>query len=67
MGQPYFGSFELHPPPQVLAPPSGDQKPAKVVNSDVNVHKDTLRLESDDLNPDRCLVSFVFDALLDGR
>lgn len=66
MGQPYFGSFELHPPPQVLAPPSGDQKPAKVVNSDVNVHKDTLRLESDDLNPDRCLVSFVFDALLDG-
>lgn len=60
MGQPYFGPLELPPPPRVVAP-------TKVVNSDVNVHKDTLRLESDELNPDRSLVSFVFDALLDGR
>ncbi|XP_057771817.1 probable E3 ubiquitin-protein ligase LUL4 isoform X2 [Salvia miltiorrhiza] len=66
VGQPYFGPFELQPPPRVVAPPCGDQKPTKVVNSDVNVHKDTLRLENDELNPDRSLVSFVFDALLDG-
>ncbi|KAH6755558.1 RING/U-box superfamily protein [Perilla frutescens var. hirtella] len=63
VGHPYFGPYELPPPP----PPDGEQKKAKVVNSDVNVHKDTLRLESDDLNPDRCVVSFVFDALLDGN
>ncbi|KAG6435518.1 hypothetical protein SASPL_100392 [Salvia splendens] len=63
MGQPYFGSFELQPPPLVAGE---EKKPTKVVNSDVNVHKDTLRLESDELNPDRSLVCFVFDALLDG-
>lgn len=48
-------------------PPCGEQKQAKVVNSDVNVHKESLRLETDELNPDRYLVSFVFDALVDGR
>ncbi|KAI3469514.1 hypothetical protein Pfo_026177 [Paulownia fortunei] len=69
MGQPYFGPFELQPSlpqPRVVASPCGEQKPAKVVNSDVNVHKDTLRLEIDELNPDHYLVSFVFDALVDG-
>ncbi|KAK6130313.1 hypothetical protein DH2020_035944 [Rehmannia glutinosa] len=71
VGQPYFGPFELQPSlpqPRVVAPqPCGEQKAAKVVNSDVNVHKDTLRLEIDEMNPDRYLVSFVFDALVDGR
>ncbi|PIN00230.1 putative E3 ubiquitin ligase [Handroanthus impetiginosus] len=69
VGQPYFGPIELQPPqpqPRVVAPPCGEQKPAKVVNSDVNVHKDSLRLETDEMNPDHYLVSFVFDALVDG-
>ncbi|KAK4425728.1 putative E3 ubiquitin-protein ligase LUL4 [Sesamum alatum] len=69
VGQPYFGPFELQPSlpqPRVVAPPCGEQKQAKVVNSDVNVHKDSLRLEIDEMNPDHYLVSFVFDALLDG-
>ncbi|GER37439.1 RING/U-box superfamily protein [Striga asiatica] len=73
VGQPYFGGpFELQqalPQPRDAAavlPPCGEQKAAKVVNSDVNVHKDTLRLEVDELNPDQCLVSFIFDALVDG-
>ncbi|GER44745.1 RING/U-box superfamily protein, partial [Striga asiatica] len=70
VGQTYFGgSFEL-PQPGVAAagpaPPCGEQKAAKGVHSDVNVHKDTLRLEVDELNPDQYLVSFVFDALVDG-
>ncbi|GFP83977.1 probable E3 ubiquitin-protein ligase lul4 [Phtheirospermum japonicum] len=61
---PYFGvPFELQPP---LPQPCAEQKAAKVVNSDVNVHKDTLRLEIDELYPDHYLVSFVFDALVDG-
>lgn len=67
VGQPYFGPLDWQQPPVVVAPPSDDQKTAKVVNSEVNVHKDSLRLEADELNPDRLLVSFVFDALLDGR
>jgi len=33
----------------------------------VNVHKDTLRLVVDEQNPDHHLVSFVFDAMYDGR
>lgn len=40
---------------------------AKKVRSDVNVHKDALKVEIDEHNPDNYLVSFVFDALLDGR
>lgn len=50
-----------------MAPQSTEQKQARVVNSEVNVHKDSLRLEVDELNRDRYLVSFVFDALVDGR
>ncbi|KAL0457275.1 UNVERIFIED_CONTAM: hypothetical protein Slati_1066700 [Sesamum latifolium] len=58
VGQPYFGPYELQPSlpqPRVVAPPCGEQKQAKVVNSDVNVHKDSLRLEIDELNPDHYL------------
>lgn len=44
-----------------------EHQQAKNVNNDVNVHKDTLRLEVDEENPDHHLVSFVFDALFDGR
>ncbi|KAK4405676.1 putative E3 ubiquitin-protein ligase LUL4 [Sesamum angolense] len=60
VGQPYFGPFELQPSlpqPRVVAPPCDEQKQAKVVNSDVNVHKDSLRLEIDELNPDHYLAS----------
>ncbi|KAJ9182048.1 hypothetical protein P3X46_006081 [Hevea brasiliensis] len=39
---------------------------AKKVRNDVNVHKDTLKVEIDENNPDNYLVSFVFDALFDG-
>lgn len=39
---------------------------AKVVRNDVYVHKDTIRLEVDEHNPDCYLVSFVFDAHFDG-
>ncbi|KAF7837234.1 putative E3 ubiquitin-protein ligase LUL4 [Senna tora] len=47
-------------------PPYVDHQAAKKVKNDVNVHKDTLRLEVDERNPDHHLVSFVFDALYDG-
>ncbi|KAK8548022.1 hypothetical protein V6N13_055133 [Hibiscus sabdariffa] len=51
-----------HPPP-----PYVEHQNAKKVRNDVNVHKDTLKLEVDEQNPDHHLVSFVFDALFDGR
>ncbi|CAL5393024.1 unnamed protein product [Camellia sinensis] len=48
------------------APPYVDHQQAKKVRNGVNVHKDTLKLEVDEMNPDHHLVSFVFDALLEG-
>lgn len=53
------------PPPQ-QPPPYVEHQNAKKVRNDVNVHKDTLRLEVDEQNPDHYLVSFIFDALFDG-
>ncbi|XP_073277670.1 probable E3 ubiquitin-protein ligase LUL4 [Primulina huaijiensis] len=75
-GQPSFGAFNsqhlpfewqpMLPLPRVVGPPCTEQTQAKVVRSDVNVHKDSVRLEVDETNPDQFLVSFVFDALVDG-
>lgn len=52
--------------PALPPPPYVEHQNAKKVRNDVNVHKDTLSLEVDDLNPDQLLVSFMFDALFDG-
>ncbi|KAI3835132.1 hypothetical protein MKX03_019758 [Papaver bracteatum] len=51
---------------QVLLPLVPFQE-AKKVRNDVNVHKDTIKIQIDDHNPDYHLVSFTFDALVDGR
>lgn len=40
---------------------------AKKIKNDVNVHKDTIQLSSDEQSPDSHLISFTFDALADGR
>ncbi|KAM1086858.1 hypothetical protein ACFX2B_012310 [Malus domestica] len=53
-------------PPPPPPPPYVEHQNAKKVKNDVNVRKDTLRLEIDELNPDQHLVSFVFDAMYDG-
>ncbi|BAT87423.1 hypothetical protein LR48_Vigan09g212000 [Vigna angularis] len=47
-------------------PPYVDHQTAKKIRNYVNVHKDTLRLEVDQENPDHHLISFVFDAVYDG-
>lgn len=56
------------PPAQVSLPavPFVDHQSAKKVKNDINVHKDTIKLEVDMLNKDCHLVSFTFDALVDG-
>lgn len=61
--RPVMGPPLLPPPPL----PFVEHRQAKKVRNDVNVHKDTLRIEVDEQNPDQHLVSFVFDALYDGR
>jgi len=54
-------------PIQLEPAPFVDHQNAKRIRNDVNVHKDTLKVEIDVSNPDHHLVSFVFDALFDGR
>ncbi|XP_024020192.1 probable E3 ubiquitin-protein ligase LUL4 [Morus notabilis] len=46
--------------------PSGSFAPAKKIQNDVNVHKDSIRITRDDDDSDSLLVSFTFDALVDG-
>ncbi|KAJ6898047.1 hypothetical protein NC652_024773 [Populus alba x Populus x berolinensis] len=53
-------------PIQLEPVPFVDHQNAKRIRNDVNVHKDTLKVEIDVSNPDHHLVSFVFDALFDG-
>ncbi|KAJ6430939.1 hypothetical protein OIU84_018446 [Salix udensis] len=54
-------------PIQLDPAPFVDHQNAKRIRNDVNVHKDTLKVEIDVSNPDHFLVSFVFDALFHGR
>lgn len=54
-------------PPSPVPLPYVEHQSAKVVKNDVNVHKDTIKLEVDENYPDHYLVSFVFDAHYDGR
>ncbi|CAI9764286.1 unnamed protein product [Fraxinus pennsylvanica] len=55
------------PPPPPLPPvPYVDHQSAKKIKNDVNIHKDTIMLQADVLNQDYQLVTFTFDALVDG-
>ncbi|XP_055816785.1 probable E3 ubiquitin-protein ligase LUL4 [Solanum dulcamara] len=54
------------PPPPIPAVPYVDHQNAKKIKNDVNVHKDTIRVQVDEFNKDFHLVSFTFDALVDG-
>lgn len=52
--------------PVIAPPPYVDHNSTKKINSNVNVHKDTITLVLDENNLDCHLVSFTFDALVDG-
>ncbi|MCE3214888.1 hypothetical protein HAX54_000209, partial [Datura stramonium] len=54
------------PPPPLPAVPYVDHQNAKKIKNDVNIHKDTIRVQIDEFNKDFHLVSFTFDALVDG-
>ncbi|KAJ0089384.1 hypothetical protein Patl1_32080 [Pistacia atlantica] len=48
-------------------PPYVEHQKAVTIRNDVNLKKETLRLEPDEENPGRFLVSFTFDATVAGR
>lgn len=50
----------------VAPPPYVEHQKAKTIKNDVNLHKDMIRLEVDGQNPGEYLVSFVYDAVVDG-
>lgn len=66
-----YGNQVFYPPPQPPPPPPPplyvDHQSAKKVRNSVNVHKDSIRVEADEENPGYHLVSFTFDAIVDGR
>ncbi|KAJ7978007.1 RING finger protein [Quillaja saponaria] len=69
---PYNSSRVYGPPvlrsqlPSQPPPAYVEQKSTKKIKNDVNVHKDTIKLELDEKDMESYLVSFTFDALVDG-
>ncbi|KDP44064.1 hypothetical protein JCGZ_05531 [Jatropha curcas] len=53
-------------PPPMFSPPVEHQK-AVTIKNDVNIRKDSIRVEEDEENPGKFLVSFTFDATAAGR
>jgi len=58
-----------YPCGSVMGPPTPyvDHQKAVTIRNDVNLKKETLRIEPDEENPGRFLVSFTFDATVTGR
>ncbi|KAJ6825064.1 putative E3 ubiquitin-protein ligase LOG2 [Iris pallida] len=54
-------------PPVVQQQPFVEHQKAVTIRNDVNLKKESLRIEPDELNPGRFLVTFMFDATVDGR
>ncbi|KAJ8899684.1 hypothetical protein K2173_019382 [Erythroxylum novogranatense] len=54
-------------PPMPPPPPYVEHQKAVTIKNDVNLKKETLRLEADEENPGKFLVTFTFDATVAGR
>ncbi|MQL73814.1 hypothetical protein Taro_006178 [Colocasia esculenta] len=74
-GPPWWPPVPLQHPPSALSasvsvmsqpPPYVERQQAVTVKNNVNLRKDTIRLEQDEQNPDQYLVCFTFDSLVDG-
>nr|KYP74088.1 putative E3 ubiquitin-protein ligase MGRN1 [Cajanus cajan] len=62
--EPIWGRY---PPAPAPAPaPYVEHQKAVTIKNDVNIKKETLRIEPDEENPGRFLVSFTFDATVSG-
>ncbi|KAJ8622649.1 hypothetical protein MRB53_031178 [Persea americana] len=65
-GWPQFHASSSQAVPATPPPPLVEHQKATTVRNDVNLHKQTIRLEMDEQNPDTHLVTFTFDAAVDG-
>lgn len=60
-----YGYGPMMPPPPVV--PYIEHQKAVTIRNDVNLKKETLKLEADEDNPGKFLVTFTFDATVPGR
>ncbi|KAK4481067.1 hypothetical protein RD792_011937 [Penstemon davidsonii] len=63
-----YPGYHHHVPPMVQAPPQQyvEHQKAVTIRNDVNLKKETLRMEPDEENPGKYLVAFTFDATVAG-
>ncbi|BAT95938.1 hypothetical protein VIGAN_08278300 [Vigna angularis var. angularis] len=61
---PMWGRYPAAPAPTPT--PYVEHQKAVTIKNDVNIKKETLRIEPDEENPDRFLVTFTFDATVSG-
>lgn len=52
---------------QPAPPPYVEHQKAVTIRNDVNLKKETLRIEPDEENPGKYLVAFTYDATVAGR
>lgn len=55
------------PVPAPVPPPYVEHQKAVTIRNDVNIKKETLKIEPDEQDPSKFLVSFTFDATVAGR
>lgn len=61
------GRYPYGPMMQTAPPPYVEHQKAVTIRNDVNLKKETLRIEADEENPGKYLVSFTYDATVAGR
>ncbi|KAF3530459.1 hypothetical protein DY000_02043572 [Brassica cretica] len=64
---PYYGRYPYNGPMMPPQLPCVEHQKAVTIRNDVNLKKESLKLEPDPDNPGRVLVSFTFDATVSGR
>lgn len=63
----WVGGRYPYGPPMPAQTPYVEHQKAVTIRNDVNLKKETLRVEPDEENPGQFLVSFTFDATVAGR
>jgi E3 ubiquitin-protein ligase MGRN1 len=53
--------------PAPAPPPYVERQKAVTIRNDVNIKKETLKIEPDEKDPSKFLISFTFDATFAGR
>lgn len=61
------GRYPYGPMMQPAPPPYVEHQKAVTIRNDVNLKKETLRIEPDEEDPGKYLVSFTYDATVAGR